>query len=479
MNSILYDKYDPVSIEQYAKRLLKKSLRQYFSELGQDVKSRFEGKGRLGQFVEEEFFQYKVNSESQPDFVEAGVELKTTPMKSIAIKKSKEKKWVPKERLVLNIINYMEEGMVDVFEKSSFWKKNKLILLMFYLYEDDKEWLDFIFHIIRLWSFPENDLAIIKEDWRIIHEKILEGRAHEITEGDTRYLAACTKGSTAEKSYREQPYSDIPAKQRAYSLKPCYIKTIIEMSLSEQYSGDALSGLAADPAASYGQTQYESFFENKSYNHHKTFEDNIQEKLGTYYGRTESEIFQQLGIPTTSAKNKYAILMKKMLGITKDKIEEFEKAGIQTKTINLEASGSLKESMSFKNINYKEIINEEWEDSDWYEILSHKFLFLVFQKKEDGSGSIFRTAFFWNMPSNDLKIAKEYWEHTKQRIIEDDFSHFIKASDKKICHVRPHGKDSHDLVETATGRMEKKYSYWLNREYILGIVNSYLTRGVS
>ena len=78
------------------------------------------------------------------------------------------------------------------------------------------------------------------------------------------------------------------------------------------------------------------------------------------------------------------------------------------------------------------------------------------------------------MPSKDLEIAAEFWEHTKQRIVEDDYSHFIKASDKLICHVRPHGRNAQDLVETATGRMEKKYSYWLNRDYVLSVVRSHL-----
>lgn len=78
-----YDNADPQSIERYAQRLLGKSLRQYLGESGQDVESQKEGKGRLGQIVEEEFFHYQNNSTTGPDFAEAGVELKTTPMKAV------------------------------------------------------------------------------------------------------------------------------------------------------------------------------------------------------------------------------------------------------------------------------------------------------------------------------------------------------------------------------------------------------------
>lgn len=139
-----YDNADPQSIERYAQRLLGKSLRQYLGESGQDVESQKEGKGRLGQIVEEEFFHYQNNSTAGPDFAEAGVELKTTPMK--AVKRGDGREWVPKERLVLNIINYMEEGLLDAFEESSFWNKNRLLLLMFYLYEEGKDCLDLVFY---------------------------------------------------------------------------------------------------------------------------------------------------------------------------------------------------------------------------------------------------------------------------------------------------------------------------------------------
>lgn len=56
--------------------------------------------------------------------------------------------------------------------------------------------------------------------------KVRAGRAHELSEGDTLYLAACTKGANAS-SVRQQPFSTIPAKQRAYSLKSSYMTQIL------------------------------------------------------------------------------------------------------------------------------------------------------------------------------------------------------------------------------------------------------------
>ena len=77
-----------------------------------------------------------------------------------------------------------------------------------------------------LFSFPEEDLAVIERDWETIMNKIRAGKAHELSEGDTLYLAACTKGETAA-SVRRQPFSEVPAKQRAYSLKASYMTQIL------------------------------------------------------------------------------------------------------------------------------------------------------------------------------------------------------------------------------------------------------------
>ena len=74
-------------------------------------------KGALGQVIEESFFGYSINSEARPDFENLGIELKVTPFK-----RNKNNTLSAKERLVLNIINYMEEAYTT-FYSSSFWKK--------------------------------------------------------------------------------------------------------------------------------------------------------------------------------------------------------------------------------------------------------------------------------------------------------------------------------------------------------------------
>ena len=161
-------------------------------------------KGGVGHVVEESLYGYKINSDAEPDFPEAGVELKVS-----GVVKDKNG-FKAKERLVLNIINYMKEAYTT-FDTSSFWHKNKTLMLLFYEYVRDCHPGDFVFLKALLFKYPEEDLLIIKDDWAKIVGKIRAGKAHELSEGDTLYLGACTKGATAATSFREQPFSDIPA----------------------------------------------------------------------------------------------------------------------------------------------------------------------------------------------------------------------------------------------------------------------------
>ena len=59
-------------------------------------------KGVIGQIVEEGVFYYPINSNHEADFSNLGLELKVT-----GLKRKADDTLVMKERLVLNIINYM------------------------------------------------------------------------------------------------------------------------------------------------------------------------------------------------------------------------------------------------------------------------------------------------------------------------------------------------------------------------------------
>lgn len=464
----MYDKFDPQSILSYAQRLLGISL----SVANPAAKRYSSGKGGLGQSVEKYHFDYQPNSDAEPDFAEAGVELKCTPLKLL-----QDGSMVSKERLVLNIIDYIKEAEAS-FYTSSFWHKNKLILLMFYLHEQGVNVVDLIFKIIRLWSFPEVDLKIIRDDWEKLHWKMTHGLAHEISEGDTFYLGACPKGSKSGAEMRRQLKEGAPkAQQRAYCIKSKYLNTVIYESLlhPEMHNNLYLSKSQLDKIRKSLEEASNIVTSVDEYRDKETFEQLIERKFSPYYGKTIYEIERMLGVTfTDKVKALSNAVIHGILGVTTPKIREFEKANIQQKSIRLEHNGVLKEAMVFSQIQYNDIINEAiWEDSVWYETLTQRFLFIVFRKSEGGKDdkeATLEKVFFWTMPRKDLLIAADFWRDTRDKIKKGDFDHFIAASDNRICHVRPKAKDSNDLMDTPFGKKKKK-GYWLNREYILNVVN--------
>lgn len=127
--------------------------------------------------------------------------------------------------------------------------------------------------------------------------------------------------------------------------------------------------------------------------------------------------------------------------------------------------------MSFKNIPFKEIVSQDWEDSDFYNELTSKFIFMIFKPGVDEEDYAFDGFYLWNMSAGDLNKAKDVWERTKHQVMAEDFDNFPDSGFNGISHVRPKGRNSKDLMETSTGTLEKKKCFWLNSSYITRIIN--------
>ena len=127
MKTHQYDSNHADSIIEFAKQLKNKTLREACDD---DVcENDYEGKGKFGTILEKYYFGYEPNSNISPDFIKVGLELKSSPLKLL-----KNGEYRSKERLVLNIIYYLEVYK-ETFEESSFWNKNAHLLLVFYLWE--------------------------------------------------------------------------------------------------------------------------------------------------------------------------------------------------------------------------------------------------------------------------------------------------------------------------------------------------------
>lgn len=453
MNEIIYTK-------EKIREIVNAVLGKTFGELNNyQLKGELYDKGSYGHILEEDVFEYNKNTNSAPDFKEAGIELKVTPYRI-----NRDGSLSAKERLVLNIINYMDEYKYDFYE-SHFWYKNRVIQILWYLFEENKDRSEFKITNELLYTIPDNDLPIIMDDWYNIIEKIKQGKAHEISEADTMYLGACTKGANSD-SLRQQPFSDILAKQRAFCFKTSYMTQLIRNNFGEKKSAKIIEDRTAD-----------------------SFEAIIEKKLSQYYGMSVNQISNMFGVKS-QAKSLNEIILAKMLGVTGkiSQTDEFLKANIVPKTIRVNESGTIKESMSFPTFKFEELYNEEWETSSLYELFTTtKFMFVIFEEKN--KEFIFKKIKFWNMPIQVLNSSVyEVWKKTKDVISSGNIvksivdgvrkTNFPGMAENPVCHVRPHGRDASDtyplpVADNYTGLYEyTKHCFWLNSSFVLKIINN-------
>jgi len=449
------------SIQQRGREAL---VKKTFSALGWKDGEDDLNKGGLGQFIEENWFGYKINNSSEPDFSEAGVELKVTP-----VKMNRHGKFQSKERLVLNIIDYMDEYK-HPFEKSGFFKKNHLLYVLFYEYLKDKPKGEFPLikdFILDYDKLSEVDKEIIKSDWETIVSFIKKGDAHLISEGDTLYLGACVKGATKDTT-RPQPFNEvIPAKQRAFCFKSSFINEIAKL----------------DDEKAESLTLFDT-----SEIRNTPFEAALKKRLSRYFGKTISELKNMFGISEVDNKGINNMLLAYMLGLGGQRlsaVSEFRKANIIPKTIRVERDGHIRESMSFPAFKYDEIIEETWEESSLKTMFDGtKFLFAVFLN--NGQDYVFKGIKLWSMDEPTLdSFVKPVWEDTVEKIktgkiiryIRDNGlieTAFSKEKDNPVTHIRPHAqnKDDHYILPVPAayeGRIFESFTkqcFWLNKEYI-------------
>lgn len=444
--------------------ITKAAMNKTFGDFGLDESFTGRNKGGLGGFVEENIFGYKANNDDKPDFIDAGIELKVTP-----VKKNLDGSISSKERLVLNMINYKSEALKD-FKTSSFYTKNRRLLIWFYLYSLGVHPSKFEFIDYNLFEF-ENSLVykVIERDWNIIHNKILKGKAHEISESDTEFLAACTKG-TDSKALTEQYNSSIKAKPRAYSFKQSFM-TYLYRNLIHNIA--PYSPLVSE----------DEWMKNP-------LEEIYKEKMSVYHGMTQQQLCRKFKV-SSKARQLNFMLCQKMLGISgrKKATIEMEVAGIIFRTITIDKNCRPTESMPFKAFEFDELINTSWDESTVREDFADLKLMIFVFREQDNIIS-FDRIHFWNAPNSLVDGAIKRMYKSCAKMVKNGTAFFYDKNGKLkdrfpkenrnsngICHVRPHaliGDDHYNLPvpDKETGITSyTKQSFWFNKDFIKHILD--------
>lgn len=426
-----------------------------------------EAKGQLGNILEQYYFGYKLNGSQQADFSKAGAELKLT-----CINQKKNGEYAAGERLSITNISY-KEPVEDNFYLSHVWNKIAKILLIHYLRDKSKDRFDYPIKYVNLFTPPQEDLAIIIQDYLKIISKIKDGKAHEISESDTLYLGACTKGATAEKSTVQQYYGDkTPAKKRNFCFKRQYMDYVLNHYILKKTESA------------------ESILKLNTFNQNKSFEELILDMINMHAGKTDKELCELYGREYNKNKAQWSDLAYKMLGIKGNHAEEFIKANIVVKSIRIEQNGTMKESISLPPFSFKKLVTEVFDESEFCEYFEEtKFLFVVY--KSNGTNYVLQGAQLWNMPSSDLYgDAQIGWQCIHEKIqngihfkIKENrvMNDLPSKSDNRILHIRPHaakaayklnngymiGDIQKNANQLPNGEWMTTQSFWLNNTYIL------------
>lgn len=449
-----YDKASIASIYEHSLKLKNRSLSEVV-ELPEGI-TNTRDRGNLGSLVEIYYFRHKAPNDHNPDFVEAGLELKTT-----GVVKHKSGAYRAKERLVLGLIDF-NKIVTENWDTSTFLHKCQIMLILFSKFDKEipvihrKFVMDPLLYSINdpdggshsisgFENIPASELEMIKKDWLAIQAKVISGKAHELSEGDTIYLGACRKGAGGEnEALRTQPNSDTKAKARALSFKQGYLNKLIARHEGQVHELGLFKELPFDEAAL------------------RTFKP--------YIGKSIEELGIEFNFLKKSKNQKgyHRELALKILKSSGSSLTELQNADIELKTIRLTNRAQPREAMSFPAFDYMKILNEEWEDSKFFEKIERKFLFIIFKENNEGVESLLGTE-FWNMPYEDRLEARRVWEDTKRRVAVDA-SDLPKSSESCVAHVRPKAADANDTAMTPQGQMLVKKCFWLNKDYIAGIV---------
>lgn len=473
---------DSESIERYAKQLEGMTFREVL-DLGiapEGVSREYNNKrykGGMGTLIEERFFGYKANSDQLPDFPEAGVELKAT---CLDVKKNGD--YSAGERLVLTMIP-LDGPIEDDFFTSRVWHKSENILLVYYERNRGIDSYDQVIRYVKLITPSAEDLKIIREDYDKIVSLVKAGKAEELSEGMTSYLGACTKGATEKTMWVKQYYPPhAKAKKRAFCFKRSFMDYILhEYMMQDQVSAESI---VRDANALNGTT----------------FDAYVLSLIKAHIGKTDRELCKMLGLEySKGGKSLWSRIVYALLGVRGNRAEEFEKANISVRTVRVEEHGSIRENLSLDTFKFREIVDQEWEDSALKAYFEEtRFLFVSFLKTRDGL--CLDGARFWSMSMRDIEgPLRDCWERTRDVVRRGVkltvtigktgeariTNNLPKKTDRgAIAHVRPHtSKRGYRLADgreygepdscgdtLPDGRIMTQQSFWLNNDYVYGIV---------
>lgn len=423
----------------YTKNIVGKTFKEI--DIENKLENGLHDKGILGKIVETGFYKFPNNNIAKADFDNLGVELKVT-----GYVKNKNGTISAKERLVLSKINYNDIINED-FNFSKLLFKNKKILIIWYEYDYTKKVADFVITNYQLYDMT-NDELVISNDYQIIKEKVIGGKAHLLSEGDTSFLGACVKGINNDEKI-SQPNSDILAKPRAFSLKHSYLTGILR---------NLDFGLEVD---------------NLEY---KTVEEYVYAQIKNFIGKTQIDIYEEIIKQTLSdsiPKNIGKILSDKLIGTDEELPEKnslFAKTNYKIKNVPVDKYYKPLERMPFRTIRLSEF-KESWDNSEWKTFFEELTIIALCYEgtKEVANGyRILKDIRKISFNSDEIDSFGKTYDMIKNAIINHDISllPYPNSFEGQYLEIAPKGQKGANAYDTFFEKDKTKVCFMMNKDFI-------------
>ncbi len=433
---------------EYTSNIKGKTFKEIDSENLLEHETLNRQKGLLGHVVETGFYKYPRNSDSKADFEELDIELKVT-----GYVKNKNGTLRAKERLVLSKIDF-NTIVNETFESSHVLGKCKNMLIIWYEYDKNKQAKDFLITDYQLYDMSQ-DKEIFENDFEIIKGRVLEGKAHELSEGDTSYLGACTKARTSNDRTR-QPFSDILPKPRAYSLKNAYMTGILRENMGQK------------------QMTFSSHLSE-----FKTVIDYVKDKLEPYFGKTQMEILEEITgkrYDEKIPKNISKMISDELIGKDDElaeKSELFSKTNFVIKNLPIQENGKPRERMSFKTISLSDF-DDDWEDSYWKNYFEETTLITICYQEINKSRNGFRVlkdVKQITFDENDLESFKKTYNQIKKAIEEQNINILPTSTNgfkNQLLEIAPKGVKGDDAYVNFFKKDKTKVAFMISKKLLIG-----------
>jgi DNA mismatch repair protein MutH len=473
-NSLLYDPFDERQVVARAKELVNHTiidiLRMSEAQAREHLDLR--NKGQIGNIIQEFWFGVAANSSSDPDFAEIGMELKIIPLEQ------RKRGLTVKERTKICAINYFR--LIEEDWNSSHAKRKLEKVLFIYVHFNEKDGLFSKVVNVDVWVLKDIvEQGIIREDWQGVKAKVEQGLAHEISESQSKILAASRTGSGGldengkPKDEVPQPRNPaIPALKRAFSLKQSYTKQRWEEVAKKSVFESVIASLPGASAENY--------------------ELKLIERLHEYEGMKIADFARKFNMPFSSGKNAAATIVKKVIGFknVNARMKELDQTGTEIRVVPLRAKDKKPlEAISFPAFSLKELEQEKWDEAELVEYVDRIIFIPMLYENDDApvEEAVFGKAFLWEPSVEEWDIIEQEWRMYQKEILDGkakptkvpwgnktrEVTGLTKESGTKIIHIRPHGVDSSDRDEDGRGNSVVKQSFWLNKKFVHSLVLKY------